>query len=183
MSVVGVITMYYDELYHFGVPGMRWGIRRYQNKDGTLTEAGKRRQVRQINSIYRHLDKQGKQYVTAERNPPKRFTDYDEHSRYTYGSFIAYDKKKPVSVMTAWHDTNGSAAVSVMTRKDYRGKGYGAKAVKDGMKWLQENGIKRVNWGANVNNTTSIEMAKSLGFEYLRQGKYDKLTSLYIKDL
>lgn len=28
---------------HYGVKGMKWGIRRYQNKDGTLTDAGKRR--------------------------------------------------------------------------------------------------------------------------------------------
>jgi hypothetical protein len=31
------------ELYHHGIPGMKWGIRRYQNKDGTLTAAGKKR--------------------------------------------------------------------------------------------------------------------------------------------
>ena len=31
-----------NELYHFGVKGMRWGIRRYQNKDGSLTSAGQR---------------------------------------------------------------------------------------------------------------------------------------------
>ena len=32
-----------SELYHWGIKGMKWGVRRYQNKDGTLTPAGKKR--------------------------------------------------------------------------------------------------------------------------------------------
>ena len=32
-----------DELYHHGIKGQKWGIRRYQNEDGTLTAAGKER--------------------------------------------------------------------------------------------------------------------------------------------
>ena len=32
-----------NELYHFGVKGMRWGVRRYQNKDGSLTSEGRKR--------------------------------------------------------------------------------------------------------------------------------------------
>ena len=30
------------ELYHYGVKGQKWGIRRYQNPDGSLTEEGKK---------------------------------------------------------------------------------------------------------------------------------------------
>lgn len=32
-----------ETLAHHGIPGMKWGVRRYQNKDGTLTAAGKKR--------------------------------------------------------------------------------------------------------------------------------------------
>lgn len=36
-----------NELRHYGIKGMKWGVRRYQNADGSLTDAGRRRLQKQ----------------------------------------------------------------------------------------------------------------------------------------
>lgn len=45
------------ELYHHGIKGMKWGVRRYQNKDGSLTAAGKKRRDKEFNALNKDQQK------------------------------------------------------------------------------------------------------------------------------
>ena len=40
------------ELYHHGILGQKWGVRRFQNKDGSLTAKGKKRLANDIKKTY-----------------------------------------------------------------------------------------------------------------------------------
>ena len=51
------------DLYHWGIKGMRWGVRRYQNADGSLTAAGRRRYTNSDGS----LNEKGKKYYAKEK--------------------------------------------------------------------------------------------------------------------
>lgn len=56
-----------SELCHYGIEGQKWGIRRYQNEDGTLTEAGKNRYAKLESKINRAEEKIRKLSLKRER--------------------------------------------------------------------------------------------------------------------
>lgn len=70
--------MAYYELTHDGIKGMKWGVRRYQNKDGTLTEAGKRRYGRDAyEKDYDQQDEQGTYYKTSSKKGKRENLKFD----------------------------------------------------------------------------------------------------------
>ena len=56
---------YPNELYHHGIKGQKWGIRRFQNPDGTLTPAGKKRYDK---SIEKKLDERVQELTNQGRD-------------------------------------------------------------------------------------------------------------------
>lgn len=57
-----------DYIQHHGIKGQKWGVRRYQNKDGTLTAAGKKR----VKSLNPTSDKQ----YTGSRHDSEAYKQY-----------------------------------------------------------------------------------------------------------
>lgn len=63
-----------NELYHHGIKGQRWGVRRYRNADGTLTDAGKKRYERDIRE---NLGKKKENRIDTNKPDPSRWVKED----------------------------------------------------------------------------------------------------------
>lgn len=63
-----------NELYHYGIQGMRWGVRRFQNSDGTLTDAGKKRYNKELESYRadkKKLAEETRKFERVKKNKEK----------------------------------------------------------------------------------------------------------------
>ena len=69
-----MIFMIDDQIYHHGILGMKWGVRRYQNKDGSLTNAGKNRYDRDVRE---NNSKKKDNRIRIDGPDPKRWVKED----------------------------------------------------------------------------------------------------------
>lgn len=77
------------ELYHYGIKGQKWGVRRFQNPDGSLTPAGKKRVSKEYKNYMQKA--QADQARSHQRMVIDAYNDTaDEYNRY---KIAEYNKK------------------------------------------------------------------------------------------
>lgn len=64
-----------NELTHWGIKGMKWGVRRYQNKDGSLTDAGRRMRAMQGHTKLTYDDNDVKTWANEGDRRRKKVVD------------------------------------------------------------------------------------------------------------
>ncbi len=71
-----------DELYHHGIIGMKWGVRRYQNADGSLTNAGKKRYRTKTHEDYKRAHSRKKVSEMSDRELIDRINRLNNEQNY-----------------------------------------------------------------------------------------------------
>lgn len=128
-----------EYLVHHGILGMRWGVRRYQNKDGSLTAAGKKRlRTEDYHADYKnaHDKKSVKTMSTSELK--KRNDRLQAERQYSNLTRKTSTGKK---IVTAFVSTAATITAVTSAAKVY--KGLGDKAVSGIGDWV----IKDINKG------------------------------------
>lgn len=146
--------MYNNELYHHGIKGMKWGIRRYQNADGSLTAKGMKR--------YSNVDtitskKTGeKLHVAQMRNKkssdPSRDFEIIRDGKKVGNLFL---EKQGDNLYLNWIDT----------KKSERGKGYANSIMDYTIGYAKKNGYKTMTLEVPGSSNDARHIYEKHGFK------------------
>lgn len=119
-----------DSLKHHGVIGMKWGIRRYQNKDGTLTNAGKKRYDKEMEKlkaeekvvknrerVKARMDKLDAKKADLESRK-KALDDSEKNATNTIKKVLKKDSENSGESQTSQHKTKATKLVPLKALSD-----------------------------------------------------------------
>lgn len=165
-------------LSHHGILGQKWGVRRFQNEDGSLTPEGRERKMyrdRTVRAGKTKSDVDGIINTMTSDEKDKLAIDEEGYLSYEQGSSVCKRILKkhgdtPVVFFDVLDDGDTfQLAIGTRSGKEFRGKGYASKAANEGVAWMNKNyskyGKKKAIWGVRVDNEASIRIAEKNGFK------------------
>lgn len=168
------------EIVHSGIKGMRWGIRRYQNPDGTLTAAGKKRynkelaKVREQEKILknRQATKAKMEALEARKKAVSEGKQalYDEKKRVDKTRTDAATKPKKKSIKDMTDEELASTIKRIQMEKQYNDLIRTPEKVSKGKSFIKDTVLPKLG-----------QKAADLASDYLtKQGK--KLLGIDVED-
>ena len=177
-----------DELYHHGIKGQKWGIRRFQNKDGSLTKAGLKRRAK-LEAELKQLGGKKKRGASGQKEPeqaPRKKTvsemtddELREHTNRMQLESNYYNAARnlatanPVKISKGKRFMNSLMGEVIAPAAKNAGKAYIEKLMKDKLGLNEKDPVDRLKKEAEkLKATKEIEEYKKQ-IKNLKEGKKD----------
>lgn len=179
-----------NDISHHGIIGQKWGIRRYQNPDGSLTAEGReqmkyrkritnrRKSTEIVNAIADKLTKRERNLMGVPGN--EKYIEDDKSNTHVARRFITNVKGNPASFADVYMD----GEIAIATDPSYRGNKLADKNVKKIVSWYNKQGYKNIpqlRWWCENGNKASVKLAVNNGF-IKTPTEWDNEYSLFVYD-